>query len=155
MRKLCLISHSQPSLNPRLVRDAGILAESGYEVRVITAQIMPNLAAHDATLAGPAKWKYEPIVFHGHRNGSPSWNYIRARRRMSAAFANWLRTDGLVARGSGYAAPELAAAAGRSPADLFIAYQHNSLPAAAWAAQKYHAPFALDAQDLLADCRAE
>jgi hypothetical protein len=74
---------------------------------------------------------------------------------MAAAFARWLRTEGLVARASGYATPELAAAAARLPADLFIAYQHNSLPAAAWAAQKHHAPFALDAQDLLADCRAE
>ena len=155
MRKLCLISHGQPAANPRLVRDANILAESGYDVRVVTAQIMPHLADHDDGLAAEAKWQYEPLVFHRRSNGSPSWNYVRARRRMSAAFATWLGTEGLVARGSGYATPELAEAAARLPADLFIAYQHNSLPSAAWAAEKHRARFALDAQDLLADCRAE
>jgi glycosyltransferase involved in cell wall biosynthesis len=155
MRKLCLISHGQPSANPRLVRDANILAESGYDVRVVTAQIMPQLATHDEGLAAGAKWQYEPLIFHRRSNGSPSWNYVRTRRRMSATFATWLPTEALVARASGYAAPELADAAARLPADLFIAYQHNSLPAAAWAAEKYRARFALDAQDLLADCRAE
>ncbi len=155
MRNLCLISHGQPSANPRLVRDAGILAESGYDVRVVTAQILPHLASHDERLAHGAKWRFEPLVFHRRRNGSPSWNYVRARRRMSAAFATWLPTEALVARAYGYATPELAAAAGRLPADLFIAYQHNSLPAAKWAADKHRARFALDAQDLLADCRAE
>lgn len=154
-RKLCLISHGQPAANPRLVRDANILAESGYDVRVVTAQIMPQLANHDKGLAAGAKWQYEPLIFHRRSNGHPSWNYLRARRRMSAAFATWLPTEALVARASGYASPELADAAARLPADLFIAYQHNSLPAAAWAAEKHRARFALDAQDLLADCRAE
>jgi glycosyltransferase involved in cell wall biosynthesis len=66
-----------------------------------------------------------------------------------------LPAEGLVARAFGYANPELAEVAAREPADLFIAYQHNSLPAAVWAARKRRAKVALDAQDLLADCSTE
>ena len=155
MRRLCLISHGQPSANPRLVRDANALSDAGYAVRVVTAQLMPRLVEHDRCLTGKANWEYEPVVFSSHRNGIPSWNYVRARRRAAAAFAGSWPSAGLVARAYGYANPELALQAGKQPADVFIAYQHNSLPAAAWAAKKHGSRFALDAQDLLADCSAE
>jgi len=155
MPGLCLVSHGQPSANPRLVRDASILAEAGYNVRVVTAQIMANLMAHDASLTVDASWKYEPVGFLDRTNGTPSWNYIRARRRAAAALANLWPSEGVTARAYGYANPELADMAAKEPAELFIAYQHNSMPAAWWAASKHHAKVALDAQDLLADCSAE
>ena len=155
MHRLCLVSHGQPSANPRLVRDASILAEAGYDVRVVAAQLMPNLIAHDASLTEGASWKYEPVGFFHRTNGTPSWNYIRARRRLAAALANVWPSEGLIARAYGYANPELADMAAKEPADLFIAYQHNSLPAAWWAANRHQARIALDAQDLLADCSAE
>src|SRR5438034_54546 len=98
MRRLCLISHGQPSANPRLVRDASILAESGYDVRVVAAQIMPQLAAHDEGLAVTARWQYEPLIFHRRSNGSPSWNHVRARRRMAETFASWFPTETPVAK---------------------------------------------------------
>lgn len=155
MRRLCLISHGEPAANPRLVRDADALAEAGYEVRVIATELMPHLKEHDRILADRAKWYYEPVVFSPRRNGNPSWNYIRGRRRLAAALTGAWRSEGLVARAYGYANPELATLANKQPADLFIAYQHNSLPAASWAAAKQGAKFSLDAQDLLSDCSAE
>src|SRR6266850_5505038 len=126
MPGLCLVSHGQPSANPRLVRDASILAEAGYNVRVVTAQIMANLMAHDASLTVDASWKYEPVGFLDRTNGTPSWNYIRARRRAAAALANLWPSEGVTARAYGYANPELADMAAKEPAELFIAYQHNS-----------------------------
>jgi hypothetical protein len=155
MARLCLLSHGQPAANPRLVRDATVLAEAGYNVRVVTAQLLGDLIEHDKTIVNKVKWQHKPVVFSHRSNGTPNWNYIRARRRTTAALASWLPTEGLVARAYGYANPELADIAGKEPADLFIAYQHNSLPAASWAAKKRGARFALDAQDLLADCSAE
>jgi hypothetical protein len=124
-------------------------------VRVIAMELMPQLKEHDRILADRAKWHYEPVVFSPRHNGNPSWNYIRGRRRLAAALTGAWRSEGMVARAYGYANPELATLAGKQPADLFIAYQHNSLPAASWAAEKQVSKFALDAQDLLADCSAE
>jgi hypothetical protein len=155
MPHLCLVSHGQPSANPRLVRDASILAEAGYNVRVVAAQLIPNLIAHDTSLTKGANWKYEPVSFSHRSNGTPSWNYIRARRRVAAALADVWPSEGLVSRAYGYANPELADMAAKEPADLFMAYQHNSLPAAWWAANSHQTKVALDAQDLLADCSAE
>jgi glycosyltransferase involved in cell wall biosynthesis len=155
MPRLCLVSHGQPSANPRLVRDASILAEAGYNVRVVTAQIMPNLIAHDASLTDGASWRHDPVGFSHRTNGTPGWNYIRTRRRVASALANVWPSEGLTARAYGYANPELADVAAKEPADLFIAYQQNSLPAAWWAAKRHQARIALDAQDLLADCSAE
>jgi hypothetical protein len=116
---------------------------------------MPHLKEHDRILADRAKWHYEPVVFSARRNGNPSWNYIRGRRRLAAALTGAWHSEGMVARAYGYANPELATLACKQPVDLFIAYQHNSLPAASWAAGKQRSKFALDAQDLLADCSAE
>jgi len=155
MPYLCLVSHGQPSANPRLVRDAGILAEAGHNVRVVAAQLIPGLIAHDTSLTKVANWKYEPVSFSHRSNGTPSWNYIRARRRIAAALATVWPSEDLVSRAYGYANPELAVMAAKEPADVFIAYQHNSLPAAWWAANKHQARVALDAQDLLADCSTE
>jgi glycosyltransferase involved in cell wall biosynthesis len=155
MPDLCLVSHGQPSANPRLVRDASILAEAGYNVRVVAAQLIPSLIAHDTSITKGANWKYEPVSFSHRSNGTPSWNYIRARRRVAVALADVWPSEGLVSRAYGYANPELADRAAKEPADLFIAYQHDSLPAAWWAANTHQTKVALDAQDLLADCSAE
>src|SRR5438093_12919608 len=126
MYRLCLVSHGQPSANPRLVRDASILAEVGYDVRVVTARIMTNLIAHDESLTVGASWRHEPVGFSHRTNGTPSWNYIRARRRVAAALVRVWPSAGLTARAFGYANPELADMAAKEPAQLFIAYQHNS-----------------------------
>jgi glycosyltransferase involved in cell wall biosynthesis len=154
-KRLCLISHGQPAGNPRLVRDAIALSEAGHEVRVVTAQYHSKLIEHDRRLADGALWQYEPVDLRGNKNWSHRWDYLRLRRRISAGLANWLPTAGLVARGYAYGNPEVSKLAAREPADLYVAYQHNSLPAAVWAARRHNAGFAVDAQDLLADCSAE
>src|SRR5580765_1273457 len=84
-RRLCLISHGEPAANPRLVRDAGVFAEAGYSVCVVTAQYRDGLVEHDKKLAAGALWRYEPVdlVDDGW------WNYLRVRRRVSASLANW------------------------------------------------------------------
>jgi hypothetical protein len=64
-------------------------------------------------------------------------------------------SEGLVARAYAYGTPELAEIARAKRAELYIAYQHNSLPAAARAARTHGSMFACDAQDLLADCTEE
>lgn len=153
--RLCLISHGQPAANPRLVRDASALAEAGYSVRVVAAQYRSNLIQHDQKLADGAPWQYEPVDLLNNRGWPRRWDYFRVRRRVSAGLANWLPTEGLVARGYAYGHSEVAKLAANKPADLYVAYQQHSLPAAALAARRNDSIFALDAQDLLADCSTE
>lgn len=150
-RRLCLVSHGEPAANPRLVRDAGVLAEAGHSVRVVTAQYRTGLVEHNKKLAAGAPWHYEPVdlVDDGW------WNYLRVRRRVSAGLANWFPSESLVARGYAYGHTEVAKVTATQPADIYVAYQQHALPAAAWAARQNDSIFALDAQDLLADCSAE
>jgi hypothetical protein len=131
-----------------------VLAAAGHSVRVVTAQYVNGLDVHDARLVSNAKWVFEPVDLV--RGGAArSWNYLRARRRLASTLSRWFLFESLVARAYAYATPELTQTARAKPAQLFIAYQHNSLPAAARAAKTQGALFALDAQDLLADCAEE
>jgi glycosyltransferase involved in cell wall biosynthesis len=155
MSRLCLVSHGQPSANPRLVRDASELAKAGYDVRVVTARFIGRLVSDDGTLIEAAKWRYQCVDLVPNGNGAYRWNYVRLRRRGAAELARWLRTEGIIARACTYANPELAELAATEPADLYIAYQHTALPAAAWAARRTGSRFGLDAQDLLSDCSDE
>jgi glycosyltransferase involved in cell wall biosynthesis len=153
-QRLCLISHGQPAANPRLVRDASVLAEAGYSVRVVAAQYRAQLVEHDRKLASGAAWRYEAVDLL--KDGwTHRWDYLRVRRRLSAGLANWLPTEGLVARGYAYGHTEVTKLAATQPADLYVAYQQQALPAAVWSARKNNSIFALDAQDLLADSSGE
>jgi glycosyltransferase involved in cell wall biosynthesis len=155
MACLCLLSHGQPAANPRLVRDANALAKAGHDVRVVTAQFISDLEEHDDKVVHGAAWRYEPAILREGNGGSYKWDIVRLRRRISAELADWLPLKSLVALGFAYGNPEVARLAAQEHADLYVAYQHNSLPAAVWAASKNHSRFALDAQDLLVDCSAE
>ena len=155
MSSICLLSHGQPSANPRLVRDASALARAGHTVRVVTARFDTNLIEHDEKLVKGMSWRYESANLRGSNGSSYGWDFIRFRRRISAEFAKWLPLESLVALGYAYGNPEVASLAAKERADLYVAYQHNSLPAATFAARRHRSKFALDAQDLLADYSAD
>jgi len=121
----------------------------------VTARFDTNLIEHDERLVSGMIWRYESANLRGSNGGSYRWDLLRFRRRISFEFANWLPLESLVAMGYAYGNPEVARLAGRERADLYVAYQHNSLPAAVSAARRHRSRFALDAQDLLADCSAE
>jgi glycosyltransferase involved in cell wall biosynthesis len=155
MKKLCLIGSGQPSRNPRLVRDANILAAAGYEVVVITPQIVQRTIAYDAEITKEAKWKYLSInIFQSHYNRI-HWNYVRLRHFVSKLFLSWLSNENIIGNSCDYFNVELSIMAAEVNADLYIAYQQITLPAAVWAARKVHSRFAVDIHDLLADSLSE
>lgn len=153
MVKVCLISHGHPAGNPRLVRDADALHEAGFDVVVITPQFVPRLVIFDREIVARAGWRHRALDFLSGRR--QRWHFVRARRRMSAALAAHLPTEALVSRACNYANPELARLAIQERADLYIAHQHHSLPAAATAAARTGSRCGFDAEDLLADSSAE
>src|SRR5208337_3446292 len=156
MAKICLISHGHPSSNPRLVRDADVLAEAGYAVSVVTPQYMARWLPYDESLVRMKGWKFRGINYlSADMSATWRWNYIRIRRRICAFVAKWMPFEGVIGRACNYSNPELADLAASEPADLYIAHQHHALPAAAWAARITKSRFAFDAEDLLAESSAE
>jgi glycosyltransferase involved in cell wall biosynthesis len=155
MKKLCLIGSGQPSRNPRLVRDANILAATGYDVVVITPQIVQRTIFYDAEITKEAKWKYISIdIFHS-RYKRIYWNYVRLRHFVSKFFSKWLSDENIIGNSCDYFNIELSKMAAEVNADLYVAYQQVTLPAAVWAAKKTRSQFAVDIHDLLSDSPSE
>ena len=48
---ICLVTSANLAANPRLVKEASTLRESGYRVRIVAADIMPSLAGYDSEIA--------------------------------------------------------------------------------------------------------
>lgn len=155
MKKLCLIGSGQPSRNPRLVRDANILAEAGYEVLVVTPQIVQRTIIYDEEIIREAKWRYISIDIFQSRVKQIYWNYVRLRHRLAMFLSNWSSNETIIGNACDYFNVELSKIATEFNADLYIAYQQVTLPAAVWAAKKTHSQFAVDIHDLLADSPSE
>ena len=153
MVKVCLISHGHPAGNPRLVREAHALHDAGFDVVVITPRFVPRLVAFDREIVAGAGWRHRCVdLLPG---GAGRWQFVRARRRISASLAGLVRSEALVSRACNYANPELARLAADERAALYVAHQHHSLPAAAKAAAQTGGRFAFDAEDVLADSSVE
>jgi glycosyltransferase involved in cell wall biosynthesis len=153
--RVCLLSHGHPSSNPRLVRDADALADSGYEVHVVSPRFMTRWVQHDEELVRNAKWDYRFIDCLETPAARRRWRWFRLRHKICYRLSKHFAADALVARAVNYSNPELAELAAGRAAGLYIAHQHHSLPAAAWAARISGGQFAFDAEDLLADSTAE
>jgi glycosyltransferase involved in cell wall biosynthesis len=152
MAKICLLSHGQPSSNPRLVRDANALSNAGHEVIVITPRFVASWISYDEDLVRHAKWHYHYLDFLKTSLQKVQWRWIRLRRKLSCTLAQYIKQDWVTGYASDYANSELANLAVQYQADLYVAHQQQSLPAAVWAAQKTNSKFAVDIHDLLADC---
>jgi hypothetical protein len=61
LKKICLITTSQPSVNPRLVKEADSFAESGYDVTVLYCYVADWAQQLDIPILARAKWKYLQI----------------------------------------------------------------------------------------------
>jgi glycosyltransferase involved in cell wall biosynthesis len=153
MVKVCLISHGHPAGNPRLVREAHALHDAGFDVVVITPRLVQRLVPFDREIVAGAGWRHRCVdLLPG---GTGRWQFVRARRRISASLAGLVRSEALVSRACNYANPELARLAAEERAALYVAHQHHSLPAAAKAAAQTGGRFAFDAEDVLADSSVE
>src|SRR4051812_14064815 len=111
MVKICLVSHGHPAGNPRLVREADALDAAGFEVMAVTPRFVPRLVPFDREITAPAGWRHEYVDFLDR--GRLRWQFVRARRRLSAALSDRLPSDSLVSRACNYANPELGRLAAR------------------------------------------
>lgn len=147
MPRICLLAPGQLSVDPRLLKEADALHEAGHEVRVICSHYIPWADAADQELLRGRGWgcSYVGGDFNGHSREA-------ARTRLRHGLARRLPLAWPVSRTLRQYAlcrvlPELAAAACRTPAELYIAHYPGALVAAAQAARRHGAALAYDAED--------
>lgn len=147
VRRVCLVTSTQPSSNPRAVKEADALAEAGYDVHLIGAHRAEWASASDARLLASRSWK--ATVVDWRRDVDP-WLFWKSRVRHRAARA-CMKVPGVIDRclpaAAGRLTPELTRLAVNTPADLYIAHNCGGLPAAAAAARAHGALLGFDAED--------
>ena len=144
---IILVTSGQPSLNPRLVKEADALAGAGYQVTVIYAYWNEWGTKMDEQLLKQKKWKairaagdpkHEPIVYFFSRL------LFKAAGVLSNKFKIAWLTDLAASRATFF----LQAEAKKIKADIYIGHNLGALPAVAKAARKYSKAFGFDAEDM-------
>jgi glycosyltransferase involved in cell wall biosynthesis len=145
MAKICLITPGQPSIDPRLVKEADALVEAGHDVHVLCSRVVAWADKADKNLLAKRTWTCSYV---GGDTGSLVYTWTRLRhgliRRLSGAWsANSRIAETVLTR----VTPELIAAAVQYKAELYIAHYSGALVAAAQAARSNGQQFAFDAED--------
>lgn len=145
--RICLITPGHLSTNPRLVKEADALAAAGYAVQTIAADYLRWARTADEEFV-LRPWSVVEKVRFGPLGPRSLWlkqglRLRLARQAVRAGFTN----DALLTAAWHPAACELAAAAAKVEADLYIAHYPAALPAAAAAARLHGARYAFDAED--------
>jgi glycosyltransferase involved in cell wall biosynthesis len=146
-RKICLVTSGPISSNPRIVKEAGALAEAGLEVVVVGLQTMQRLQPFDRDLACSQRWRYAPVeVFR--EAGIWTYRARTARERLLQLLpaAAWA-IGGVVEGAFNRYTDVLEAALMQEPAQMYIAHNLAALPAAAAAAERFGACLGFDAED--------
>jgi glycosyltransferase involved in cell wall biosynthesis len=146
-KNVILVSSGQPSLNPRLVKEADALAKAGYEVTVLYAYWNNWGTQHDKQLLAEKKWKavrasgdpeQKPLTYFFSRLINKISKYLIQKTGNYNYFA-----DLAIARSSYFLIRE----AKKYNADIYIAHNLGALPAAMKAATKYKKISGFDAED--------
>src|SRR6476620_3536126 len=76
MDKICLLTPTQPSVNPRIVKEADALAEAGHQVHVLCGHTIAWADESDILLLQKRNWTYSYV---GGVPGSAGHWWTRAR----------------------------------------------------------------------------
>lgn len=139
-KKLLIISSGQPSLNPRLVKEADALAEAGYQVTVVYAYWNDWGTTFDETLIPSKKWKAVRAGGDPH-NKKAAWFLSRIIHKLAKITG---RPAELAIARAGY---HLMTEALRYRADLYIGHNLGALAATVTAAKAAKKPCGFDAED--------
>lgn len=146
--KVALISSGQPTANPRLVKEATSLFESGYDVTVIYCPISPWADAHDLNLfAHYPQIRWIRVGSHPEKNRL-GYRLARIRRKFYEYIFKGIGNRLNVAeRALVLYSGELKVAACKLKADMYIGHNLGALPATVNAAQKHVAKAVFDFED--------
>jgi glycosyltransferase involved in cell wall biosynthesis len=145
MAKICLLTPTQPSLNPRIVKEADALAEAGHEVHVLCGHTVAWADESDILLLRKRNWRCSYV---GGLPGSARHWWTRARHGAVRRFPlTWKVSSQVACCAFARITPELRAAALKVDSDLYIAHYAGALAAAGAVARRRGALLAFDAED--------
>ncbi|MGZ3832288.1 MAG: hypothetical protein ACXVB0_02105, partial [Mucilaginibacter sp.] len=146
MKKIVIISSGQPSLNPRMVKEADALADAGYDVTVLYAYWNDWGTRFDKPLLLSKKWK--AICVGGDPVSKPLIYFLsrlihKLARSINQKTKGRLFADLSISRASFFLTRE----AKKHSADLYIGHNSGALPATVKAAKTNVKPCGFDAED--------
>lgn len=145
--RVCLISTTPPSGNPRLVKEADALAEAGATVEVIGAHRVNWAAEGDPALLAARSWKCTVVDWRREINPALFWRsrlrHFGARKAGAIPGFGAVLDEAIISRIGSY----LAGPASTVEADLFIAHNLGALPVALAAGRRCGVPVGFDAED--------
>lgn len=145
-QKIVLISSGQPSLNPRLVKEADALAEAGYLVTILYAYWNDWGTAFDELLLPAKKWK--AIRVGGHPQQARFTFFLsRLIHKMAKLGLNIFGPEYFASYAITRSSFFLLGAAKKYQADLYIGHNLGALPAVIKAAKDNNRPCGFDAED--------
>lgn len=145
--KVALISSGQPSLNPRLVKEADALTNAGHDVIVLYTYWNEWGTQHDVQLFSEKKWKAIRLGGSPYKQGI-TWFFSRLIHKTTVVLLQRTGNFGAfadiaIARSSYF----LIKGAKKHKADLYIAHNLGALPAVVKTANYYKKPCGFDAED--------
>lgn len=147
MKTIVLITTGQPSVNPRIVKEADALHGAGYRVIVLYCFWISWAHEADKRLLANVKWSYQLV------GGSPKQNrltyyFTKLRYKVNNALSDQGYSRRLVAeRAQARSFDELLQAAKSIQADAFIGHNLGALPIAVRAARYRNALAGFDFED--------
>ncbi|RDC56213.1 hypothetical protein DU508_11420 [Pedobacter chinensis] len=147
IKTIGLVTISHLSSNPRLVKEARALLDSGYQVHIICSQNLKFLSEFDIqifrSLSGAKIHviNFETSNIKGIINRSLSSFRLKISSILKIALPDmrWLEFSRML--------PEMRRMLKSVKADLFIGHTIGALPAIAWAAKFHQSKYAFDAED--------
>lgn len=149
MRRITVVTSTQLTTCPRMLKAADALHEAGYAVRVISVRNTAWAAAADPQIHASRGWRWD--VVEGARDAAPvRWLTGGLRFRTARAIAT--RTNGSIRRALGpYAVgrmhPQLVKAILKEPQDLIYAGTSGTIAAALEASRVTGTPCGIDFED--------
>jgi glycosyltransferase involved in cell wall biosynthesis len=142
--RICILSPGAISSNPRVVKEAGALAEARLQVTTIAVRTLSYVDRLDEAILAHAPWRTRRLDFRSRGIG---WRLRRALQIGQQAVFSLTGFDRCAERAISPFTAALTAAARTVAADLYIAHYPAALPAAAIAARMNNARYAYDAED--------
>lgn len=145
--RICIVTPTHISANPRVVKEADALTDAGYDVCVISVQgSSAEDRSHDATVFRGKEWQWAPVLPSAPQLMTRAGKEARYRIAKLLPSNTWdLGTIVEFAQCRPFAA--LAATAFEKSAALYIGHYPGGLAAAAHAASRRRARLAFDAED--------
>jgi len=154
--RVCLISSIHPWVNPRLVKEADLLASMGHEVFVITRRLDDWSDACDEALLQGKPWTCVRLnLLRHHSQGKMRWFLAACQSKLALRAYAHMGTTSLAEVGYYRGFAQVLKLATSTRADFYIAHTQGALAIASRAAQNHRVPYGFDCEDLLAEESAD